>query len=455
MDIGSRRELFVDDALISRTTGNVRLVLHKPQRREVVMTLDKPWEGNVSSVGSVFRDGDMFRMYYRGWHATKIGENPKTPPVVCCAVSKDGIHWERPVYNHIEFKGSKKNNIVLPFSLIMSVFKDTNPDCPPDELYKGVSYEKVGNDVRRILKGFTSADGIHWKLVHNDSIITKGVTRRAFDTCNVAFWDPNIGKYRAYIRDWHKEGNIRGIKTATSGDFRNWSVARWLKFDRPCAKEHLYTSAARVYARAPHIYIGFPTRYLPQRDSITEPLFMSSRDGVRFKLWNETVIRPGRNRDLWNNRGNYIWYSLIETKSDLPGNPPELSLYTGEGYYEGTSIDFRRYTYRPDGFVSLRADAKGGSMLTKPFTFKGDTLRLNVSTSASGSVRVEMRDRANKPMKGFTRADCPEVYCDDIDRRVQWKGGSDLGRLAGKPVRMFITLKDADLYAFRFADEKQ
>ena len=51
---------------------------------------------------------------------------------------------------------------------------------------------------------------------------------------------------------------------------------------------------------------------------------------------------------------------------------------------------------------------------------------------------------------GFSIVDCHEVFGDMVDRAVTWKTGSDVGRLAGKPVRLHFQLKDADLYAFWF-----
>ncbi|MDA1014777.1 MAG: hypothetical protein O3A00_10040, partial [Planctomycetota bacterium] len=61
IDIGSRRELFVDQHRIERLDG-VRLELHRPVRREVVFRSDAAWEGNGSAYQSVFQDGDRFRI---------------------------------------------------------------------------------------------------------------------------------------------------------------------------------------------------------------------------------------------------------------------------------------------------------------------------------------------------------------------------------------------------------
>jgi hypothetical protein len=87
IDIGSRRELFVDDYLIAKM-DKTELRLHRPATREVAVSFDKPWEGNTCAYVTVFKDDDKFRMYYRGTNydpkAKKIGTQK-----VCYAESVD------------------------------------------------------------------------------------------------------------------------------------------------------------------------------------------------------------------------------------------------------------------------------------------------------------------------------------------------------------------------------
>jgi hypothetical protein len=112
-----------------------------------------------------------------------------------------------------------------------------------------------------------------------------------------------------------------------------------------------------------------------------------------------------------------------------------------------------RYTLRVDGFVSVQAPLSGGELITKPLTFSGRELALNFSASAAGSVQVELlRDQMNTPIEGFSLEDCVELLGDDLERVVRWKGGPDLSRLAGTPVRLRFVLRDADLYSFRFRE---
>ncbi len=139
IEVGSRLEPLVDDYLFESTAGNAALTLHEAVRREVVLVHDQPWEGNCSAYHTVFQDGDLYRMYYRGTQACASTDGiPDHPPVVCYAQSKDGIHWTKPELGLFEFRGSKKNNIVRlePTWEGFAVFKDANPACAAGQRYR-------------------------------------------------------------------------------------------------------------------------------------------------------------------------------------------------------------------------------------------------------------------------------------------------------------------------------
>ena len=482
IEIGSRRELFVDGHLIGKLV-NARRQLHHPVAREIAIVHDAPWEGAGSGYHSVIHDGDVYRMSHRG---SPIGvENARLKvgtQVYCYAESRDGIHWKKPDLGLFEHGGSKKNNIIWTGVGVhnFAPFLDTNPNCPKESRFKALA----GTAREGGLFAFHSPDGIHWSLMRKEPVVTEG----AFDSQNLAFWDPTAGKYRAYFRTFTKgittgkvwkPAGFRAIRTASSSDFLSWGDEADLTYeDSPV--EHLYTNQIGPYFRAPHILIGFPTRYvergwspsmraLPQPKhreqraaahlrygtALTEGLLMAGRNGVHFERWNGAFLRPGPQRtDTWNYGHNYIAWHAVETKSSLPGAPNELSLYASEGAWTGDENAMRRYTLRLDGFVSIRAGWKGGELITKPLKFQGDHLTLNFATSAAGSLRVEVQDESGKPIPGFTLADCAEVFGDAIDRPVEWKTGPDVSKLAGRTVRLRITLKDADLYALKFGPDK-
>jgi hypothetical protein len=89
-------------------------------------------------------------------------------------------------------------------------------------------------------------------------------------------------------------------------------------------------------------------------------------------------------------------------------------------------------------------------MVTKPLVFAGRELSLNFSTSAAGGVKIEIQDADGKPLPGYALADCQEQIGNELDRKVTWKSGNDVGSLAGRPVRLRFSLKDADVYSFQF-----
>lgn len=430
--IGNRLEPFVDDALIERLSGSAKLEVQRPQAREVVITANAPWEGNTSAYYIVFQDGDKFRMYYRGSHVDEKTQKATHREVACYAESQDGIHWTKPELGLFEFNGSKANNIVWDGdgTHCFTPFLDTNPAGKPEARYKALTRTKGG------LLALQSPDAIHWKLMSDKPVITKG----AFDSQNLAFFDPQLGKYRAYHRAFRK---VRDIMTETSDDFLNWTEPQWLEYTG-AEPEHLYTNTVRPYPGAPHILIGFPTRFLPPT-SQTEPTLMVSRDGLKFHRYTEAVIRPTDPEERDGNRSNYMAWGLVQ----LP-NDKEWSVYAKEAYYKGPGSRLRRFTYRQDGLVALTAGTDGGEAVTKPLEFAGSKLVLNYQTASGGSVRVELQDAAGKQVTGFTADNCTPLTGDALQGAVSWKGSDKLTSFAEKPVRVKLVLKDAEVFAMRF-----
>ena len=473
IDIGSRRELLVDDHLIASISRDAALRLHRPVPQEIALVTDAPWEGNASGYYTVFQDDGAYRMYYRGWHFTHDSGSLEYPhyEVVCLAESSDGITWSRPELGLVEYEGSRRNNIIIDArddsspAINFVPFKDPNPNAADDARYKALA----NNRGYKGLFALGSPDGLHWNLLRDEPVITKGY----FDSQNLAFWDGERGEYRDYHRDFR---HGRDILTCVSSEFLDWTEPVWVDY-RPGRIAELYTNQIIPYFRAPHIFVGFPTRYvdrpwsaaiddLPERAhrriradaqerygaALTDGLFMSSRDALTFNIWPEAYIRPGlRPVDNWTYGDNYQNWGLVTTRSPIAGAPDELSIYVNEGYWRGQSASLRRYTMRVDGFVSLNAPLSGGEMVTKPLSFKGRDLELNFSASAAGSVRVEiLHAQVDTAIEGFGLADCVEILGDDLERKVRWEPGVDLSKLSGEAVRLRFVLHDADLFAYRF-----
>ena len=468
INIGDRRELFWDEYLIDTSRTTAKLTLHRPQAREVVIDHDLPWEGDGCDFHDILKDGDLYRMYYLGWETMEPRATEHGPIVVCYAESTDGLRWTKPHLNICEFDGSTANNIILDHHTTIfdnfSVFKDANPDCPEDERYKGVGLD--GND--HCLWCFTSSDGIHFRKAWPMT------DRGRFDTLNIAFWDRHAQQYICYLRDFHDvpgddwNAGIRDIRWMVSTDFKEWTVPVLLDFgegdDYP-----LYTNVAQPYYRADHLFVGFPSRYVEKKQwtpnfdqlagvarrrermkvtpryglTITDCVFMSSRNGKSWKRWDEAFMTPGPEHELnWVYGDCYPALGMIETPSEIPGAPHELSMYTFEHHWSGTHAKLRRHTIRIDGFVSYHATYKPCTVVTKPFIFAGQSLSINFATSAAGSLTIKLIG------EGSMLESC-EIFGDSPNRRVVFDDDA-VASLAGKPVMMEITMRDADIYSFKF-----
>ncbi len=453
VDIGSRRELFVDRFLIDQMKG-ARLTLNRPRDEGIALKFDKAWEGRFCGYCTVFKTDSGYRVYYRG--RAGLGKDGDNSEVTSIANSKDGINWTRPKLNLYEFNGHRDNNIVLtdasPYTHNFSPWLDTRPGVPKNQRYKamaGIHSSGVGL--------FASADGLSWKILKEKILTSKEF---AFDSQACAFWSESENQYICYFRTW--KNKVRWISRSTSKDALKWTEPVEMSFgDAPA--EHLYTNQTHPYFRAPHLYISTAARFVPGRQVVTEEearainvnpkyfkdtsdaVLVTSRGGnVYDRTFLTSFVRPAIGAKNWVSRTNYPALNIVQT------GPTEMSLYVNQDYAQPTA-HLHRYSMRLDGFASVQAEYSGGELLTRPFTFSGKKLTLNFATSAAGSIRVEFQTQDGKPIPGFSAIECREQIGNEIERTVRWNGGSDVSSLAGKPVRLRFVMKDADLFALKFS----
>ncbi len=482
--IGTRRECFFDDFLIDKERSTTSTLLHKPQIKDVTMVCDEPWEGDGCDFFNFFYDDGIYRMYYLGWEVPKK-ESDTLSIRVCYAESKDGLTYEKPRLGICDFCGSKENNIILDQATMefdnFYVFKDENPACKKGEKYKAIALDIS----KKALVAFYSDDGIHFEK--GDIITEKG----AFDSLNVAFWDKDAALYRCYIRGFHEPGDlkhahpdderplyvdgvirnekIRDIRYMESKDFKNWTRPMHLDFgDKPDVP--LYTNVVSKYPRAPHVLVGFPTRYIERKEwtpcfdalcgaqarmsrfqrnkrmglTVTDCVFMTSRDGVHFARYDESFIRPGAEHETnWVYGSGYPTVGFVETPSHVnPDCDKELSMFCFEGHMSGTPTKVRRYALRLDGFRSVHAGETEETLVTKPFVFEGSRLFANISTSAWGYMHFELQATDGRSISSF------EMFGDSVDKPICFH--EDISSLAGAEVVLRVRMRDADLYSIKF-----
>jgi hypothetical protein len=442
LDLGSRWELFVDEYLVAAKSG-VALKLHEPVRREIVLTTDQPWEGPTCAYFSAIQDGGRVRLYYRG---SSGGSDHSDAQVTCVAESSDGIHFTRPKLGLIEAGGTTDNNVIWRGveSHNFSPFLDTHPNAQANERYKALGGVKQPGknwhqgETPGGLYALASADGVHWKKMKDTPVMTKG----AFDSQNLAFYDTTRDRYVCFSRIFSNK--VRAVQSSTSADFLAWSDGVPHRYADGVPMEHFYTSATVPCPNAPHLFLSFPKRFVTTRKKVpthaapgvSDAVFMSSRDGVQWdRPFLEAWVRPGPDLKNWTDRNNMTANGIVVTGEG------EWSLYISE-HYRHADHRIRRLSVRKQGFASMHADARGGEWTTHRLKFTGRKLILNYATSAAGSIQVDALDEA-----GTVVAQSAELFGDEFTAEVL-----DVSKLTGQSLRLRVKMKDADLYALRFAD---
>jgi hypothetical protein len=471
IDVGGRKQLFIDDRFIARSSG-IRLTLHPPRKAGAVMLPEAPWERDyIGSYLSVMEHEGALKMWY-------MCGSGKGDPHLCYATSSDGLRWERPELGQVDFQGSRENNIVLARFREGAVMLD--PVAPAGERFKtleafpGSSPSALGTSRKGALMLMSSPDGIRWDRecevlpFHPDSM-------------NVLLWDARIGKYAAYLRGWNPLRVVVRAEIPRDGLFQTWPYTpaekpyylwSFLKGNWPAAirtelptviaaddraASDIYTPNVQVYPWAEDVYVAFPSlfRHTAPPGSERVPMagvldaqFASSRDGIRFDR---------------EHRGPYV-------RMGLPGEPDQRGVYVGVGmirrggeiwqYYGGNAGDHNsshrsataimRLVQRLDGFVAAEAGTDEGEIVTPLMRFEGDRLELNIDSSAAGTAQVEMLDANGVPVPGFELRNCAPAIGNDVAYPVAWAGAPNLARFQGPPVALRFRLRNARLYAFQF-----
>lgn len=471
INVASRLEPLWDNYLLDAQQTTAELKVFHPVKREKVLEFDQPWEGDGSDYFNLFYDDGLYRMYYLAWAMTQDGKTKASPIRVCYAESSDGIHWTKPNLGLREFEGSKENNIILSevdqsFDNFF-VFKDTNPNCLPEARYKAITGNHSPAGV--YLMAYYSSDGIHFTPQHTMS------NSDYYDTLNTAFYDSARRTYVAYVRGFHNgkfEDGVRDIRRLTSPDFINWSESKQISFNDDLDVP-LYTNVVSIYPRAPHIYTGFPTRYIERKEwtknydrlcglerrterfntsrryglTVTDCIFMASRDGEYWTRYQDAILRPGpENGRNWVYGDCYPTYGMFETPSADRGADKELSMLVSENHWQGIAPEMYRYTIRLDGFAGLSANWQGKTAVTKELVFEGNTMLLNFATSARGSLYITITDEEGNKLESG------ELFGDSTARVVDFDG--DLSVFSGKPVTIRFEMTECDLFSMQFTNQK-
>jgi len=447
--IDTGRQLFVDDFLIAQT--DLTRTFHTAEKFEgnPVFTPTTPDELAASTSGErgqkavcylghggVFFDPAerLFKMWYTaGWRGP-----------LAYATSKDAVRWERaPV--------SPTNNVVL------AANRAGGDNC--------VWFDALATNAAERIKFLSDRGGLgHTLRVSPDNRTWSDdlPVGRAGDYCSFFFnpfrsvWVYSVKRGGAHGRNrYYSESPV----FLTEGAFNN--SVYWCNADRldepdaeaQCAPQ-LYSLSAVAYESLMlgifQIHLGPPNELCDKGKfpKITELKLGFSRDGFHWQRPDRRAFIPAaRKEGAWDRAYLHSTAGVCLIDGDrllfpycaYSGMAPDGS----RGMYTGASIGLA--TLRRDGFASMDADAKGGTLTTRPVTFSGKHLFVNVDCP-QGELRAEILDADGNAIAPFTRENCVAFTGDETGHRITWTGAEAYPE--NRPVRFRFHLKTGRLYAF-------
>ena len=444
------RQLFLDNFIIESMFGEIYRTVKQPLKdeRNPILRPEYPWEGRIVVPSTVIFDDEeeIFKMWYQT--VRPVPEKYRGESFwgvcgsICYATSEDGVEWEKPFLNIVEFEGSKRNNIVYdsPRHYIdyASIIKDLD-ETDPEKRYKMTVF--IGESkTRRGLRYFYSPDGVNWK-----GGIQLGVY--PCDDTTTFLRDPVTKRYLIYTKR-HDPRRVRVL--SESDDLIHWTPPK--VFLEPDGQDpwdvHLYFLSVDYYEG---IYLGLLGIYHtdPNQDTIDVQLAMS-RNGRMWERVGErsTFIPLGP-------KGSFDEAIIYVPSHPMVLHGDEIIIYYGglcEKHESGIDRQrgaIGRAVLRRDGFVSLESRYGSGGFTTKPFIPEGSRrLLINAKTQRDGTVTAEILDEKGKVIPGFSRDDSIPFKGDSVHHLMRWRNKKNLTELSEKTIKIRFYLERAELYAF-------
>ncbi len=436
--VGRYADLFLHDNVLIAHSEGLRLVHAEARKhpRNPILVSDQPFEKGRVSYACVIHDVEekTYKMWYEILDSNDYGR-------LHYAVSKDGIAWEKPRLNLIEWEGSKANNIVfLPVrpkkAKAYWVIKDySDPD--PARRYKMMHhrYDFRGRGVATA----ESPDGLNWTTRNYSSLVGE------FDSHNLMFWDDRVGSFVAYLR--FMIAGRRNFGRSTSPDAYHWSSP--VPVHGPDAADpadrEVYTPGVFKYGKARDVYVMLASMYDRGTNDVRGQLGVS-RDGMSFHRFRNHFLPLGGPNE-WDRGTVYPIGSeaTVEGKTAL--------------YYTGNKLGHVLEVGNPGiglalmhegGFAGWRADGSG-VLTTQLLTVRyvQDWMYLNAEASG-GKVEAELLDPAGRVIPGFSRNECQPVRESGAMLLLRWKDMKALEPvLARGPFRLRLHVERATVYGIQ------
>ena len=459
VEVNQEHQLFLDDEVVAKKSG-IKRVVQQAQKHPAnpLVRPEHPWEDDlVLLYGTVLHDHVSRK--WRMWYLARNFED-KNPyrTVVCYAESNDGLVWNKPHVELFEYKGSRKNNIVL---LNHGQGLDTiivlpDPHTPAGKShYKMFVYQFQAEKQTEGIYHYTSTDGLNWSAL--DGPIMKGapvwpknadgqfrddVMLEGIGDVTFLRYDQRLKSYVANLKILL--GESRSRMQSESKDLVHWTRPRViLRPDSADRGTQLYGMTDFAYQSQ---WLGIVQRYMATSDLRLDLTWAVSHDG---RHWSRVEPRDpfiaGGNVGEWDH-GNIS----PANNSPIPVGDELWFYYGGRDTTHNTRPGIGAIglaTLPMDRFVALNATGQG-EVLTRPLNTSLNTLHVNADAER-GSFRVEVTDLEGKALVGYELQACDKLATDSMNHVVCWNGISRVPT-EDTPIRLRFVFSSAKLYSFWF-----
>lgn len=433
--------------------------------------LERVW-GKPHYVKEVFRDIHPQALGYGGY-ASIFWDDRVKKYVMYCAVyppeadpgtfvlrleSDDPFTWADPKYDTSvapAWKGFDQVVVDEQGDRFWAIYINSLAGTPlADRGYLTTTYHP-DREIRESIAAF-SAQGMEFDL----SEAPAWQLTRADTWCGW-IWNPYTQRFQINTRPTHVD---RRISIVTSPDMENFSPAITVlqpdAFDP--ADTEFYSMPVKLYEG---IFIGllhvFSTDPFEKgrikMAGRTQTQLAYSYNGLNWYRGDRTPFVA--NRELGEIGGGQVFaMEMLRTNDDkllflVNSSVGEHAAYTDmqqAGLNTRGVIRPLLYEMRLDGFASMKTRSKDGVLRTKTIIPQSGELSINVKTAGHTSVLVQILDgETGDPVPGFSRKEAVAISGDHLFARPRWQGKADLGELVGKPIRIEVFMREAQLFAIR------
>ncbi|MCC6494064.1 MAG: hypothetical protein IT424_13705 [Pirellulales bacterium] len=433
VQLGSRKHLFFDDALVANREG-------------LEFSVNPPAEPEAIEPGTPGGDHTFFECDGRVALFAPAGYEGRED-YAHLWMSDDGVKF-RLHDAQVDQQGKKVQPIATGVPAWGRMAIDENPACPPWAKFKftaGVPH--------RGIYLLVSPDAIHWR--RNETVMLQIGTGGESHW----YWDDQRGEYR-YLLKWdHGPGGRQSVEAASRGFYEPWPLSPQGDPEKDLATPYgymatqfapdedlgeVYRCRATKYAWAPDAYFAFVWRF-DRRTQARQVELAASRDGDHWTHFGRRWYMPAE----FEFNGNDI--HEVTSVDGLIRRGDEIWQYAdySTGRHDGRAPAWRvRLKQRLDGFVSLDAHDEPGRLTTRPLSFAGEQLLVNAAAEG-GSIRVALLNADGSAVPGFGAADCEPITGAGTAQPVSWRGGA-VSELVGRPIIVQFEMLNAKLFAMQF-----